>query len=76
MTVNTTCIRCGKIRIEARSWTENVSGSKITYTQTVCPDVECQKIVEEELQKKMDKVKAIQQKSMERRKTIKRKKKH
>jgi len=75
LSVNTPCVRCGKLRVEAKSWTEKVSGSVIFYTQTVCPDSECQKIVEEEWQKKVDKVKAIQAKSIERRKIIKRKKK-
>ncbi|OGG03972.1 hypothetical protein A2W14_05935 [Candidatus Gottesmanbacteria bacterium RBG_16_37_8] len=75
MSVNTPCIRCGKTRIVGKIWTENVSGSKITHTQTVCPDPECQKIVEEELARKMEKVKDIQAKSLERRKMVKRVKK-
>jgi len=47
------CTRCGKDRIDARTWTEEVSNffgaSTVTYTDTVCPDPECQKIVEEKL---------------------------
>lgn len=40
------CPRCGKVRITISSRDEMVSSSKVTYTQTVCPDPECQKIVE------------------------------
>ena len=72
---NSTCIRCGKLRVIGKTWTEKLNGSKITYTQTVCPDKECHKIVEEQLQVKKDKLADIHQKSLERRKTIKRVKK-
>lgn len=69
------CIRCGKKRIVSKTWTEKVSGSLTTYTLTVCPDPECQKIVEKELKKKRDRIMEIQKKSLERRKAIKRVKK-
>lgn len=72
---STPCIRCGKMRIVAKTWTEKQEGSAITYTQTVCPDSKCQKIVEDELQKKKEKLAAIQNKSLERRRTIRRTKK-
>ena len=75
MSDTTPCIRCGKSRIIAKSWTEKINNSVITYTQTVCPDPECQKIVDSDLQKKKDKITAIQNKSLERRKAIKRVKK-
>lgn len=42
----TPCIRCGKTRIFKRQWKEEVKGGVITHTETVCPDPECQKIVE------------------------------
>ena len=64
----TPCIRCGKLRIVAKSWSEKISGSLTTYTQTVCPDHECQKVVEIELQKKRDKIAFLQNKLLERRK--------
>lgn len=72
MSGNTPCIRCGKMRIVAKSWTGNIGSSIITYTLTVCPDPACQKIVEAELQEKQDKVRAIQERSLERKKIIKR----
>jgi len=43
------CPRCGKQRITVSSHEEVVSKSKITYTETVCPDPECQKMVEKGL---------------------------
>ena len=46
------CIRCGKQRIDSKTWEEKITNfmgtSIITHTQTVCPDPECQKIVEKE----------------------------
>lgn len=47
------CTRCGKERIEAKSWEEEVTmyfgTSKVVHTEMVCPDAECQKIVEEKM---------------------------
>lgn len=47
------CIRCGKQRIESKSWEETVTGfmgkSVVTYTETVCPDPKCQELVEKQL---------------------------
>jgi len=43
------CIRCGKERIVVSSRKEMVSKSEVVYTTTVCPDPECQKIVEKGL---------------------------
>lgn len=44
----TVCIRCGKERIFARRWTEKFEGKGTLMTSEiyVCPDAECQKIVE------------------------------
>jgi hypothetical protein len=59
------CTRCGKPRVNGKSWTEkitNYSGtSTVTHTQTICPDPNCQKLVEEKLafeKAKSDKIKA------------------
>jgi hypothetical protein len=43
------CPRCGKERIIVSSRSEIVCKSEITYTETVCPDAECQKMVEKNL---------------------------
>ena len=43
----TACIRCGKMRIFQRKWIEKLDrGAKITHFDSVCPDAECQKIVD------------------------------
>ncbi len=65
--ITTPCIRCGKTRILAKTWKEKLGDGSITYTTTVCPDKECQKIVESDLQKKSDKMAALHEKSLERR---------
>lgn len=55
MNVNSSnvCTRCGKQRIDGKSWTEKVEmffgTSTVVHTETMCPDPECQKIVEEKL---------------------------
>ena len=44
--MNNPCIRCGKPRIDGKSWKEKTANSFIFHTQTVCPDKECQKLVD------------------------------
>lgn len=41
------CVRCGKQRINGKTWKGKAGMSVITYTQTVCPDRKCQKMVED-----------------------------
>lgn len=43
------CTRCGKVRIVASSYEEELGNSTLAYTITVCPDPVCQKIVENSL---------------------------
>lgn len=43
------CPRCGKERVVVSTHDEIVSTSKVTYTQTVCPNSECQKKVDKDL---------------------------
>lgn len=40
------CIRCGKQRTISRTYQEKINNSIVTYTDTVCPDPECQKALE------------------------------
>ena len=68
MAENTLCIHCGKMRVTAKSWKEYVGASLVTYVETVCPDPECQKIVDDQLKKKKDKIEALQKESMKRKK--------
>ena len=50
------CIRCGKARIFLRRWKdkENTKGPPIVHEETVCPDAECQKIVDQKFQEMRD----------------------
>lgn len=49
MTFETKCIRCGKNRILLKTWTEKTNGKGpiSKYELYVCPDKECQKVVDE-----------------------------
>ncbi|OGG07153.1 hypothetical protein A3D05_03560 [Candidatus Gottesmanbacteria bacterium RIFCSPHIGHO2_02_FULL_40_24] len=75
MIVTSVCIRCGKTRIKGKTWKEKVEGAEVTITQTVCPDDDCQKIVDEMLQSKKEKLEKIQKESLNRRTNIRRSKK-
>lgn len=47
----TVCIRCGKTRILAKKWQEKSDrGPIMFYERTVCPDSDCQKIVDEKFE--------------------------
>lgn len=40
------CIKCGKPRVDGKTWEEKAGTSVVTYTLTICPDADCQKIVD------------------------------
>ncbi len=40
------CVKCGKERVDGKTWDGKVGASVVTYTLTVCPDAECQKQVD------------------------------
>ncbi|MEI6532688.1 MAG: hypothetical protein WCO06_02515 [Candidatus Roizmanbacteria bacterium] len=61
------CIRCGTQRIVVKTWKEKIGESTITNTQTACPNKECQKKVDQDNKKTLDKYKDIQIKNEERR---------
>lgn len=52
MSFETICIRCGKTRILLKTWTErnNNKGPISRLELYVCPDKECQKIVDEKFE--------------------------
>jgi len=64
------CTRCGKVRIVAKTWIEKIitaSGKgNVTHSQTVCPDPECQKIVEVDWAKQKSKYLALKAEKEER----------
>jgi len=59
------CPRCGKARIEVKKWREKIGESWVTYTNTVCPDKACQKIVEEKIATHTAERQAIEKKRAE-----------
>lgn len=40
------CVKCGKERVDSKSWEGKIGSSVVTYTLTICPDPECQKQVD------------------------------
>lgn len=48
------CIRCGKPRIAAKTWKEKTGNSTVTCTSFICPDPQCQQIVEKLLCKRQE----------------------
>ncbi len=63
------CIRCGKTRILLKRWKDHGvtgKGNVVHHEQTVCPDSECQKIVDEKFQAMRD----IKAKAEERKKAV------
>lgn len=71
--VMTTCIRCGKLRIMGKTWSEDVGFSQVTYTLTVCPDADCQKLVDALLKDRHDTYVARNEASLQRREENRRK---
>lgn len=50
------CIRCGKTRIFFKKWKEvPEKGTPLIHIEYVCPDKECQKIVDAEFNEKREK---------------------
>lgn len=53
ITISNPCVRCGKQRIDKKTWKEKIEShfgvSYITHTETICPDKECQILVQEKL---------------------------
>lgn len=43
------CARCGKERVDGKTWEGKIGASVVVYTLTICPDRACQKIVEKEI---------------------------
>ncbi len=54
------CVKCGKERIDGKSWESKVGISVIVHTMTVCPDKECQKQVDQSIAERKAKAVSIQ----------------
>lgn len=63
--MNNPCIECGQQRIDGKSWKEKVGISVLTYTQTICPDSACQKLVEKAFADKKEKSELLARKKLE-----------
>ena len=53
--MNNPCIRCGIQRIDGKSWKEKSGISIITHTKTICPDSQCQKIIDKMIAERIEK---------------------
>ena len=60
------CFRCGKERILLREYKENVGGSLIITREMICPDKECQKIVNQNNKKQNEKNALMRRRSEQR----------
>lgn len=58
------CTRCGTERIELKTWKEKLKTlrgiSMLIHTDTACPDIECQKIVNREITARREKKEAVE----------------
>lgn len=53
------CIKCGRERIDGKSWEIKIGASSVVNTQTICPNPDCQKIVDGEIAERKAKAAAI-----------------
>ena len=53
------CVRCGQERITGKTWKNKAGFSIITCIQTICPDKECQKVVDEGIAEKKAKTASL-----------------
>ncbi len=69
------CTRCGKERIDSKTWVEEVETffgkSRIVHTNTVCPDPECQAIVQKKIDSDKEKTETMKLERAERMKARK-----
>lgn len=58
------CVRCGKERIAVKTWVE-LGNFPITRTDTICPDKDCQKIVDDDISAKRQKKEDMMRKNLQ-----------
>ena len=49
--IDNPCFRCGKQRVVVKVSKELINGSLVTTTTTTCPDPECQKLLNKQMEK-------------------------
>lgn len=59
------CIRCGKERIDGKTWKGKIGASLVVYTLTLCPDKACQKIVDQGIAERKEKAELLLRKKDE-----------
>lgn len=60
------CTRCGKARIIARTWKEQVGNAVLTRSEHICPDPDCQKLVQKNLDGEFEKRKNVEREKHQR----------
>jgi hypothetical protein len=65
-TYSSPCSRCGTERIVLKTWKEKLDANEVTCTQKICPNPECQKMVDREINSQKEKKDALAQKKAER----------
>jgi hypothetical protein len=63
MLVSNPCTRCGKQRVDGRITRESFGDGFVIVTQTICPDSECQKAVDGQLEKERERREELKDKS-------------
>lgn len=49
------CVNCNKPRIDGKTWKEKSGASVVTYTTTICPDADCQQLVDKAIADRKEK---------------------
>lgn len=53
------CVKCGKERVDGKSWEGKIGASVVIYTQTICPDPDCQRDVDKGIAERKNKAAAL-----------------
>lgn len=48
-TTDNVCIRCGSKRVSGKSWKEKTPAGIVTHIPNICPNPDCQKVVDSQL---------------------------
>lgn len=59
------CVQCGKERVDSKTWKEKSGSSVVTYTLTICPDPDCQKIVDKAIADRREKSAGLVKKKLD-----------
>lgn len=68
--ISNPCVRCGTERIVSKTWKEHINAhfgnSIVVHTETICPNSQCQKLVDKEITAQKDKRDKIKKEREER----------